>query len=67
VLLVLGEPRSEQFSFMPPIETYLMARGNLHDYHFFFAMAIDSYKMLPLTSCRMDGPDSAVFELLLGS
>ena len=42
--------------------TKLHFNGAWHfgDYHFFFAMAIDSYKMLPISAVQLDGANPAV-------
>jgi uncharacterized membrane protein YphA (DoxX/SURF4 family) len=40
---------------------------HLHDYYFFFAMAIDSYKMLPLAMVEWMARVLPWFELLLGA
>ena len=45
---------------------YFGGAWHLGDYHFFFAMAIDSYKMLPLTVVEWMARILPWFELLLG-
>ena len=40
---------------------------HLRDYHFFFAMAIDSYKMLPLSAVQLLARVLPWFELALGA
>src|SRR5665213_923666 len=39
---------------------------HLHDYQFFFAMAIDSYKMLPVSAVQLMAQFLPWFELALG-
>ena len=39
---------------------------HLRDYHFFFAMAIDSYKMLPISAVQLMAQILPWFELALG-
>src|SRR5580704_14400769 len=39
---------------------------HLRDYQFFFAMAIDSYKMLPISAVQLMAQFLPWFELLLG-
>ncbi len=39
---------------------------HLHDYQFFFAMAIDSYKMLPISAVQLMAQILPWFELALG-
>ncbi len=39
---------------------------HLHDYQFFFAMAIDSYKMLPISATQLMAQVLPWFELALG-
>jgi uncharacterized membrane protein YphA (DoxX/SURF4 family) len=46
---------------------YFDGAWHLHDYYFFFAMAIDSYKMLPLSVVEWMARILPWFELLLGS
>jgi uncharacterized membrane protein YphA (DoxX/SURF4 family) len=46
---------------------YFDGAWHLHDYHFFFAMAIDSYKMLPLSVVEGMARILPWFELLLGA
>ena len=45
---------------------YFDGAWHLGDYHFFFAMAIDSYKMLPLTVVEWMARILPWFELMLG-
>ena len=40
---------------------------HLRDYHFFFAMAIDSYKMLPISAVQLLARGLPWFELALGA
>ncbi len=40
---------------------------HLHDYQFFFAMAIDSYKMLPISAVQLMAQVLPWFELALGA
>jgi len=40
---------------------------HLRDYHFFFAMAIDSYKMLPISAVQLMARVLPWFELALGA
>jgi uncharacterized membrane protein YphA (DoxX/SURF4 family) len=40
---------------------------HLHDYQFFFAMAIDSYKMLPISAVQLMAQVLPWFELALGT
>ena len=46
---------------------YFDGAWHLGDYHFFFAMAIDSYKMLPLSVVEWMARILPWFELLLGA
>ena len=46
---------------------YFDGAWHLRDYHFFFAMAIDSYKMLPLSVVEWMARILPWFELLLGA
>jgi len=67
VLLVLGRVvLGAIFLYAAVAKLYFDGAWHLHDYHFFFAMAIDSYKMLPLTVVEWMARILPWFELLLG-
>jgi uncharacterized membrane protein YphA (DoxX/SURF4 family) len=55
--------------FLVAAYTKLHFAGEWHlgDYHFFFAMAIDSYKMLPLSAVQLMARVLPWFELALGA
>ena len=68
VLLVLGRVvLGAIFLYAAYSKLYFDGAWHLHDYHFFFAMAIDSYKMLPLTVVEWMARILPWFELLLGT
>ena len=68
VLLVLGRVAlGAIFLYAAYSKLYFDGAWHLHDYHFFFAMAIDSYKMLPLTVVEWMARILPWFELLLGA
>ena len=68
VLLVLGRVAlGAIFLYAAYSKLYFDGAWHLHDYHFFFAMAIDSYKMLPLTVVEWMARILPWFELLLGT
>ena len=54
------------FFFAAYSKLYFGAAWHMRDYHFFFAMAIDSYKMLPLSIVEWMARILPWFELLLG-
>ena len=67
VLLVLGRVAlGAIFLYAAYSKLYFDGAWHLHDYHFFFAMAIDSYKMLPLSVVEWMARILPWFELLLG-
>src|SRR6202521_2657712 len=55
------------FLFAAFSKLYFDGGWHMRDYHFFFAMAIDSYKMLPLSVVEWMARILAWFELLLGA
>ena len=68
VLLVLGRVAlGGIFLYAACAKLYFDGAWHLHDYHFFFAMAIDSYKMLPLSVVAWMARILPWFELLLGA
>ena len=68
VLLVLGRVvLGAIFLYAAYSKLYFDGAWHLHDYHFFFAMAIDSYKMLPLSVVEWMARILPWFELLLGA
>ena len=68
VLLVLGRVvLGAIFLYAAFAKLYFDGAWHLHDYHFFFAMAIDSYKMLPLSVVEWMARILPWFELLLGA
>ena len=68
VLLVLGRVvLGAIFLYAAVAKLYFDGAWHLHDYHFFFAMAIDSYKMLPLSVVEWMARILPWFELLLGA
>ena len=68
VLLVLGRAAlGAIFLYAAYSKLYFDGSWHLHDYHFFFAMAIDSYKMLPLSVVEWMARILPWFELLLGA
>ena len=54
------------FLFAAYSKLYFDGAWHLRDYHFFFSMAIDSYKMLPLSVVEGMARTLPWFELLLG-
>jgi uncharacterized membrane protein YphA (DoxX/SURF4 family) len=67
-LLVLGRiALGLIFLYAAFAKLYFDGAWHLHDYHFFFAMAIDSYKMLPLPVVEWMARILPWFELLLGA
>jgi len=67
VLLVLGRVAlGAIFLYAAFAKLYFDGAWHLRDYHFFFAMAIDSYKMLPLSVVEWMARILPWFELLLG-
>ena len=68
VLLVIGRV-ALGWIFLYAAYTKLHFDGEWHfgDYHFFFAMAIDSYKMLPLSAVQLMARVLPWFELVLGA
>jgi uncharacterized membrane protein YphA (DoxX/SURF4 family) len=54
------------FLFAAYSKLYFGGAWHMRDYHFFFAMAIDSYKMLPLSIVEWMARILPWFELLLG-
>jgi uncharacterized membrane protein YphA (DoxX/SURF4 family) len=68
VLLVLGRVvLGAIFLYAAYSKLYFDGAWHLHDYHFFFAMAVDSYKMLPLSVVEWMARILPWFELLLGA
>ena len=68
VLLVLGRVAlGAIFLYAAFAKLYFDGGWHLRDYHFFFAMAIDSYKMLPLSVVEWMARILPWFELLLGA
>lgn len=68
VLLVLGRVAlGAIFLYAAFAKLYFEGAWHLRDYHFFFAMAIDSYKMLPLSVVEWMARILPWFELLLGA
>ena len=68
VLLVLGRVAlGAIFLYAAFAKLYFDGTWHLRDYHFFFAMAIDSYKMLPLSVVEWMARILPWFELLLGA
>jgi uncharacterized membrane protein YphA (DoxX/SURF4 family) len=66
-LLVLGRVALGLiFVYAAYAKLYFGGGWHLGDYHFFFAMAIDSYKMLPLQVVEVMARILPWFELLLG-
>jgi uncharacterized membrane protein YphA (DoxX/SURF4 family) len=68
VLLVIGRVALGVI-FLVAAYTKLHFAGEWHlgDYHFFFAMAIDSYKMLPISAVQLMARVLPWFELALGA
>jgi uncharacterized membrane protein YphA (DoxX/SURF4 family) len=67
VLLVVGRVSlGAIFLYAAFSKIYFDGAWHLRDYHFFFAMAIDSYKMLPLSVVQWMARFLPWFELLLG-
>ena len=67
VLLVLGRVAlGAIFLYAAYSKLYFDGAWHLRDYQFFFAMAIDSYKMLPLSIVQWMARFLPWFELLLG-
>ena len=61
VLLMLGRVAlGVIFVFAAFTKLYFNGGWHFGDYQFFFAMAINSYNILPLWACRMAGANSAV-------
>lgn len=68
VLLILGRVALGLiFLFAAYSKLYFDGAWHLRDYHFFFAMAIDSYKMLPLSVVEWMAWILPWFELMLGT
>jgi len=68
VLLVFGRVAlGAIFLYAAFAKLYFDGAWHLHDYDFFFAMAIDSYKMLPLSVVEWMARILPWFELLLGA
>jgi len=66
-LLVLGRVvLGAIFLYAAFAKLYFDGAWHMRDYHFFFAMAIDSYKMLPLSVVEWMARVLPWFELLLG-
>lgn len=67
-LLVLGRV-ALGLVFLVAAYTKLHFNGNWHfgDYHFFFAMAIDSYNMLPLWAVELMARGLPILEAVLGA
>lgn len=55
------------FLFAAYAKLHFEGEWHLRDYHFFFAMAIDSYKMLPLSAVQLLAHVLPWFELALGA
>jgi len=67
VLLVFGRVAlGAIFLYAAFAKLYFDGAWHMRDYHFFFAMAIDSYKMLPLSVVEWMARVLPWFELLLG-
>jgi uncharacterized membrane protein YphA (DoxX/SURF4 family) len=67
VLLILGRVAlGAIFLYAAYSKLYFDGAWHLRDYQFFFAMAIDSYKMLPLSIVQWMARFLPWFELLLG-
>jgi uncharacterized membrane protein YphA (DoxX/SURF4 family) len=67
VLLVVGRVAlGAIFLYAAYSKLYFDGAWHLRDYQFFFAMAIDSYKMLPLAVVKWMASTLPWFELLLG-
>lgn len=67
VLLVVGRVAlGAIFLYAAYSKLYFDGAWHLRDYQFFFAMAIDSYKMLPLSVVKWMASILPWFELLLG-
>ena len=68
VLLVLGRVvLGAIFLYAAYAKLYFDGAWHMHDYHFFFAMAIDSYKMLPISAVQWMAQILPWFELALGA
>ena len=68
VLLALGRiALGLIFLFAAYSKLYFGGAWHMRDYHFFFAMAIDSYKMLPLSIVEWMARILPWFELVLGA
>jgi uncharacterized membrane protein YphA (DoxX/SURF4 family) len=66
-LLVLGRVALGLiFVYAAYAKLHFEGEWHLRDYHFFFAMAIDSYKMLPLSAVQLLAHVLPWFELALG-
>ncbi len=66
-LLVLGRiALGLIFVYAAYAKLHFEGEWHLRDYHFFFAMAIDSYKMLPLSAVQLLARVLPWFELALG-
>ena len=66
-LLVLGRVALGLiFTYAAHAKLHFEGEWHLRDYHFFFAMAIDSYKMLPLSAVQLLARVLPWFELALG-
>jgi uncharacterized membrane protein YphA (DoxX/SURF4 family) len=55
------------FLFAAYAKLHFEGEWHLRDYHFFFAMAIDSYKMLPISAVQLMARILPWFELALGA
>lgn len=68
VLLVIGRVAlGAIFLYAAYAKLRFEGEWHLRDYHFFFAMAIDSYKMLPISAVQIMAKVLPWFELALGS
>jgi uncharacterized membrane protein YphA (DoxX/SURF4 family) len=67
-LLILGRiALGLIFLFAAYAKLHFEGEWHFRDYHFFFAMAIDSYKMLPLSAVQLLAHVLPWFELALGA
>ena len=67
ILLLLGRVAlGAIFLFAAFTKLYFGGNWHLRDYQFFFSMAIDSYKMLPVSAVQLLGAVLPWFELALG-
>ena len=67
MLLVVGRVAlGAIFLYAAYTKLYFGGDWHLRDYQFFFSMAIDSYKMLPLSAVQLFGKILPWFELALG-